>query len=456
MYMIGKLHRGTGLIVALLVLPASAYGIQVAPDISADPVPVYAFQPAADPAPAADAAPAAAPDADGNVAVTATIVAVKGNVGVQASEEAPLMPAAVGMKLEQGAIIHTGLRSMVQFLIGKDETITLDRISVITLLQAVQNKGKATTDLGLKYGRVRYDIQKTDLKHDSKVRSPGSTLAIRGTDVTYEDQAPWVPTAISRNGRAEFRNYRRQFVAFGGKQRAAVAGDKQGPAEQAVSTTKNDPRGNFAGRTAAEEELNVTAQPLGGADAKFQRGVQDLLRGFTNNPNVSGIGFGTVPGPLEFGLGWNSLSGNFGPANVDLIVTDPKGQVLSASNPLVGSVQEKGVHSGDDRGASGIGGETATWSDFFPAGKFTVRAVNQGGNDAQVTLTASLGLAPNLKQTTLTPVEPKPPVVLKSGESYTATYKPSAKSSGGGAAKSKATTNAAQNASPANKSSGRR
>jgi hypothetical protein len=60
--------------------------------------------------------------------------------------------------------------------------------------------------------------------------------------------------------------------------------------------------------------------------------------------------------------------------------------------------------------------------------------VNQAGSDAQVTLTATLGLAPNVKQTTLTPVDPNPPVVLKPGESYTATYNPSTKS-GGGAAK---------------------
>src|SRR4051794_82578 len=121
----GKLRIAS--MIAMLVLPAPAYGIQVAPDFSADPVPSYAFQPApapdptpapaANPAPAAATAPATAPvpDADGNVPVTAIIQVVKGNVGVQASEEAPLMPATVGMKLEQGAIIHTGLRSMVQF-----------------------------------------------------------------------------------------------------------------------------------------------------------------------------------------------------------------------------------------------------------------------------------------------------------------------------------------------------
>jgi hypothetical protein len=363
--------------------------------------------------------------APGEVAVTATVTSVKGNVAVHANEAAAFEPATVGMKLEQGAIIRTGLRSVVQFLIGKDEQITVDRLGEVTLLQAILNQGKAKTDLGMKYGRVRYDIQDTDLQHDSKVRSPGSTLAIRGTDVTYEDQAPWVPTAISREGRAEFRNFRRQAVAFGGRKRASVAADKQGPAQQALSTTKADPRGTFAGRTATEDELNLTIQPLGGADAVVQRAVQDVLRGFALGPNASAIGVVNGLGPLEFTLEWSSVGGNFGPTDLNLTITDPKGQVLSAANPIVGSGVDQGQHFGDDPGTRGIGGERAAWGEFFPAGKYTLRAVHAGGEDAQVTLTAFQGEGDLLKTTVLTPVEPQPPLVLKAGETYTATITPS-------------------------------
>jgi hypothetical protein len=373
----------------------------------------------------ADPANAPVPGNPAGDAVTATVTSVKGNVAVKPNEAAEPQPATVGMKLEEGTVIQTGLRSVVQFLIGKDELITIDRLGEITLLQARLNQGKAKTDLGMKYGRVRYDIQETDLQHDSKVRSPGSTLAIRGTDVTYEDQAPWVPTAISREGRAEFRNFRRQFVAFGGQKRASVAADKQGPAQQALSTTKADPRGTFAGRTASEDELNLTIQPLGGADAIVQRAVQDVLRGFALGPNASAIGIVNGAGPLEFTLEWSSVSGRFGPTDLNLIVTDPKGQVLSASNPVVGSGVEQGQHFGDDPGTSGIGGERAAWGEFFPSGRFTLKAVHVSGDDAQVTLTAFQGEGDLLKQTVLTPAEPQSPLVLKAGETFTATITPS-------------------------------
>jgi hypothetical protein len=87
---------------------------------------------------------------------------------------------------------------------------------------------------------------------------------------------------------------------------------------------------------------------------------------------------------------------------------------------------EQGQHFGDDKGTNGVGGERAAWGEFFPTGKFKVQAVHAGGDDAQITLTAFLGEGAQLKQTVLTPIDPQPPLVLKSGETYTATYKPSA------------------------------
>jgi hypothetical protein len=116
-------------------------------------------------------------------------------VQVRAAEDQPWKPAAAGMEVDEGAEFRTGPRSAVQFVIPPDQTITLDRLGTIKVLQAVKDAGKVTTALGMKYGRTRYDIQAADLEHDSSIRSPGSTLAIRGTDVTFEDMAPVAPAA---------------------------------------------------------------------------------------------------------------------------------------------------------------------------------------------------------------------------------------------------------------------
>jgi hypothetical protein len=321
---------------------------------------------------------------DGAVALTATVTSVKGIVSVRAGENAAWEPAKPGMKLDQGAEIRTGLRSAVQFVVGNDETITLDRLGTCTLLQAFQNRGRAKTDLGLKYGRARYDIQATDLQHESTIRSPGSTLAIRGTDIVYEDQAPWVPQAVSREGRAQFRNFRRQFVAFGGQKRATIAADKNSPAQQALSNTKADPKGQFAGRTDSEDELTLTLNSTGGFDTQSLQAFQDLARGFASGPDAGFTGIPPLPGPLEFSLTWFDASGGSSPVNLDLTVTDPLGNTASALNPVVGSGSATGMHGGGNVGSSGLGTETVSWLQFFPPGIYTVRVTHEGGADAQI------------------------------------------------------------------------
>src|SRR5687768_9228839 len=320
----------------------------------------------------------------GAVALTATITSVKGVVKVRANEGAAWVPATVGMKLDQGAEIRTGLRSAVQFTVGDDQTITLDRLGTVTVLQAFQTQGKATTDLGLKYGRTRYDIKDTDLQHESTIRSPGSTLAIRGTDVVYEDQAPWVPQAVSREGRAEFRNYRRQSVAFGGTKRAKIAADKNSPAQVALVDTKNDPKGAFAGRTEAEDEQNLTLTSFGGADAR----QVELLRAAGFVPGVD-TGANVMVPSLTFLMGWQSTAATPSPTNLDLIVTDPLGNMISSLNPVVGTGSDRVVHFGDEILVPGIGDsitETVKWEFFAPSGTYNVLAQHQGGDAARVTV----------------------------------------------------------------------
>jgi hypothetical protein len=351
----------------------------------------------------------------GATALTATISSVKGIVQIRASDTAAWEAAKPGMKLDQGAEIRTGLRSAIQFTVGPDEVITLDRLGTVTVLQAFQNQGRAKTDIGMKYGRARYDIRDTNLQHESTIRSPGSTLALRGTDIVYEDQAPWVPQAISVNGRAEFRNFRRQAVAFGGKRRASIAADKSSPAQQALTKTKADPRGAFAGRTEAEDELVLSLQSIGGIDAQGLQALQDLARQFTGD---SFTGIPNVTGPLEFSLTWTTAGGGTGGSNLDLLVTDPLKNVVSPSNPLVGSGSAMGQHSGDNIGAGGLGGEVVTWPLFFPGGTYSVQVVHQGGEDAVV---SDFQVTQGGNQIKTFGADPDPAITLSPGGTFSGT-----------------------------------
>src|SRR5438045_8724120 len=110
--------------------------------------------------------------AEGTV-LTATITGVEGIVQVRQNEDAPWQKATVGMKLSEGAEFRTGTKSAVRFEIPPDQTITLDRLGTVKLIEAVAKQEAVKTDLGMKYGRVRYDVEAAGLAHDSTTHSPG-------------------------------------------------------------------------------------------------------------------------------------------------------------------------------------------------------------------------------------------------------------------------------------------
>src|SRR6185436_19348648 len=124
--------------------------------------------------------------------------------------------ATVGMVVDQNAEFRTGVKSAVRFAIPPDQTITLDRLGTVKLLQAINDNGKIKTNIGMRYGRTRYDIEAAGREHESTISSPSSTLAVRGTKVSVFDQRPFPAEAVSLTGRAEFRDFKKR-VFFGKK-----------------------------------------------------------------------------------------------------------------------------------------------------------------------------------------------------------------------------------------------
>lgn len=360
---------------------------------------------------------------DGAQALVARITALKGIVQVRAADDQPWKPAAVGMELDEGAEFRTGPRSAVQFVIPPDQTITLDRLGTIKVLQAVKDAGKVTTSLGMKYGRTRYDIKAADLEHDSTIRSPGSTLAIRGTDVTFEDMAPFAPSAVSREGRALFRTHRREFVAVGGKRRAVVEANRRGgPAETALVRTRSDPQSAFSGRSPAEQNALLQLPSYGGHQPG-RGGFRDLRRGeprltFGGEPIKPGPKPGPTPTPnpaimpgdiitgrLRFDLDWDGIPFT----NVDLTVARGGGEILG---PGFNPVPSGGRHLGDEEANSvGVGRESVVWDTSFPADFYYVQVDLK--NDAQtrtgltVTHTPATGSPIVLHQSGPTVLDPR-------------------------------------------------
>src|SRR3954468_30722 len=204
-----------------------------------------------------------APATSRAIGLPITVTGVEGLVQVREGSDKPWQKATAGMTVTEGAEFRTGPRSAVRVLIPPDQTITLDRLGVIKLMQVLQEGNTVKTKVGMPFGRTRYDIEAAGLEHQSELVSPSSTLAIRGTKVSIYDQPPFAPSAVSLTGRAEYRTAKRQ-VAFGGKNagRTDVSSTSDSPAELSLLQTFVDPSSSF-GRPAVDRHLLAQLQSKG-------------------------------------------------------------------------------------------------------------------------------------------------------------------------------------------------
>src|SRR4051812_36943913 len=194
------------------------------------------------------------------------ITGIEGMVQARANADAKWEKAAEGLELTEGAEMRTGPRSAVRFMLGDDQIVTLDRLGTIQILRAAFESGKVFTDLGMKYGRTRYDIDSAAHEHEAKVHSPNTVLAVRGTQFNLLDQAPFPPKAVSLNGRVVFKDAKKT-ITVGGKNegKARVDTEVAAPVLFALNQAAIHPGGEFSGRTRQENDRN-RVNPIGGLE----------------------------------------------------------------------------------------------------------------------------------------------------------------------------------------------
>ncbi len=306
-----------------------------------------------------------------------SITGVEGMVQVREAADKPWQKAKEGMTVTEGAEFRTGPKSAVRCFLPPDQTITLDRLGTIKLMQALRDGNVVKTRVGMPYGRTRYDIEEAGIEHQSELVSPSSTLAIRGTKVSIFDQPPYAPSAVSLTGTAVYKSAKRQ-IAFGakGQGKTEVTGDGTGAAAYSLLQTFVDPNSSF-GRPAADQKLIGQLQAKG--DIVLNNGQLALAFGSAvSDPQLQSLL--ANQGRFNIALRWT------GPGDFDLFVlgTDQKTQLpytlgnpsykgsvfkdigLFGEDPLAPSVTASRVPDGGrikfDQIAFGGGGlEFASW-----------------------------------------------------------------------------------------------
>ncbi len=311
--------------------------------------------------------------------LSATVTGVKGLVQYREGADAAWQPCKVGLTLNEGAEFQTGPRSNVQLLVAPQQTITLDRLGSMTLLEAVQQAGKFKTNVGLKHGRVRYQIEAAGIEHESTVSSPNGTLAVRDTSFAVDDEQPFPPEAYRLSGTVEFTTAKRQ-ISIGGNQLGHVkaVGD-QDPANTQLSLAVVDPSAALS-RSSAETPLvsNLLSRSAVLTETQI-KGIPTVSGGYppsdTALPNA-------VPGDLDFVLRWD------GPANLNLgLINLAKGETLYPVTSLNTS-PSGGIIPFNDIGGPHGGIELAYWEGAYAKGIYQMVVYNASG----VPVTYKLGV----------------------------------------------------------------
>ena len=206
-------------------------------------------------------------------------------------------------------------------VIPPDQTFTLDRLGTVRVDEAAQHGNKITTDLIMKYGRTRYDIEAAGLEHEASIVSPSSTLAVRGTQVSLYDQPPFRPEAISFTGRAAF-TYHKSTIPVGQKKGsfAHVLAGADGASETAVDESTVDPK--YGPALTATDAALISTEVARGAVLSYDP-IANIPVITGGRPSYNSELPGNLPGTLDFVLRWT------GDADLNIEVGVDKGDPLT-------------------------------------------------------------------------------------------------------------------------------
>lgn len=330
----------------------------------------------------------------------ATITSTRGIVQVRMSEAGKWQRARVGMILDQGAEFRTGPRSAVQFTIPPGQTITLDRLGTCKVLQAVQRGNKVVTNVGMKYGRTRYNIAASGVEHESSIHTTSATLAVRGTNF-FADENPAFSFRAGTDHPMSITDHQRggtdgQQTSIGSTDGEQVEYDsEQGSAaetentEIVVDAVESDAQTNTETQLATDQPV---ARSNGLTTLNFKPAeFQDIQTAPANQRPPSNPLDDLVRGLLEFTLNWTDQTTAGVAADLDLHVIDPQGGIACTfSGAVPGCTVEVGHGQNGDRGVGRAsadhpgpnGVESIRYdTEFFP-GQYTVGVTHFRGQSA--------------------------------------------------------------------------
>ena len=329
-------------------------------------------------APTSAPATTAATTAPSEAAVV-VVTSVEGKARARNDASSPWQLVEVGMRLPQGALIETGQSARVVCAVPPGREFVVDRLSKVTVLEAMRQGNRLTTDLMMEYGRTDLHVQHAGYEQVGRIRSPGATASVRGTETSLYNQPPFAPELKTYTGVVDYRYAKRQLtVAKGGRSSGGRA-----TAETALLASVVDPSVSRA-RTSADAAF-IAQEVSRGAVVNYDPDIRlTEIRGGAGAQTDAQLQ-NSLPGKLNFVLRWT------GNADVDIFVAvdprpleqifTPQGATFNPKTILYPGFGLETAPSGgripyNHRGGANGGQELCFWPDKFPNGVFGFSALN--------------------------------------------------------------------------------
>src|SRR4030043_1960722 len=121
-----------------------------------------------------------------------TVKSITGFVQFKKNISSEWIIPKVGDKLEPGYIIYTGFKSTA-VIQTPNAVIEVKPLSQITISSLLVSQDKVSTDIYLKYGKVKAEVNiNKQTQTLFKVRSANSTASVRGTKFLFGDKELFV------------------------------------------------------------------------------------------------------------------------------------------------------------------------------------------------------------------------------------------------------------------------
>ncbi len=129
-----------------------------------------------------------------NPAPVTTVTEVNGSVMTRPTDQDPWARVNPGDRLPTGSMIRTGIRGAVTLEVGPNATVTVQRLTELTVgqLEIDEQTNTVRTLIGLDHGKIDFDVKHVGFENDFRIASPTDVVAVKGTVGTCEAAGGWM------------------------------------------------------------------------------------------------------------------------------------------------------------------------------------------------------------------------------------------------------------------------